>query len=441
MNTELADLKDMDPQTGLRILRRIGKERSLLSGLRAMHIHLGDLFQIGLPAFQPVVAVGPDYNRQIFVAQRDRLLWRNESDPVCRLLRRGLLVVDGEEHGHLRALMEPVLQRGMVAAEAERIWKITAQYTANWAAHSRLDMLVEMRKLTLIILVDLLFGVDIRPDLKRLWRPVLRAIDYISPGPWLVWPNMPRPGYQRDLSALDAYLHQMIRRRRREDHPPDNLLTRLVQSDTMSDDRIRDQLLTMLIAGHDTSTALLAWTLYLLGDHPAVLSQVQQEVDEKLPAALPGNTELRALFLLDMVIKEALRLFPPIHVGNRVVASDLQLGSQRIPAGTRLMASIFLSHRHPDYWPEADAFCPRRFDRRGRGGAPHSMAYLPFGGGPRNCIGAAFAQVEARAVMAYLLRHFNFELLNRNVHIRMRATLEPRPGVLMRVSPRERGLA
>jgi cytochrome P450 len=206
----------------------------------------------------------------------------------------------------------------------------------------------------------------------------------------------------------------------------------------MSDGLIRDQLLTMLIAGHDTSTALLAWALYLLGSHPQILAEARAEVDEVLPdpSRVPREEDLSRLQKIDQVIKECLRLYPPIHVGNRVAAEDLQVQGYDVSQGTRIMLSIYLSHRDPSEWENPEQFCPARFHKE-QGTPVPPFTYLPFGGGPRNCIGAAFAQVEARTVLARLLQTFQFELLNESdVQAYMGATLEPRPGVMMMVQRR-----
>ena len=194
----------------------------------------------------------------------------------------------------------------------------------------------------------------------------------------------------------------------------------------------------MLIAGHDTSTALLTWVLFLLGSHPQWMGQVKREVDSVLTTASepPTADQLNQLHITDQVIKETLRIYPPIHVGNRFAVGDLNLQGYKVPAGTRLMTSIYLTHRDKNYWPEPEQFCPERFERSQEQKRP-PLAYVPFGGGPRNCIGAAFAQVESKVVLARLFQCFDFQLLNEHeVRPYMGATLEPRPGVMMRVQHR-----
>ncbi len=256
---------------------------------------------------------------------------------------------------------------------------------------------------------------------------------------------MPRhPKFRRARRIIDDYLLQLILNRRVElqhDHDEDlrnDLLSSLVLKEGMSDQLIRDQLLTMLIAGHDTSTALLAWTLYLLGMHPQAMMDAQSEVDEVLGhvGEPPRIEQVNNLVFIDQVIKEALRLYPPIHIGNRMTVEDMQLQGYQVPRDSRVMYSIYLSHREAEFWEQPDEFNPNRFDRNLEARRP-PFTYVPFGGGPWNCIGAAFAQVESKVVLARLLQQFELVLTNgHEIKPYMGATLEPRPGVKMLIRRR-----
>ncbi len=451
-------LPEAEPETGLHVLRGLARDRSLLTAMSIMRDEVGPAFRITLPGFQPAVMVGPDSNRQIMVSQREHLSWRKESDPVTKLLRHGVLVEDGDSHACLRGHMEPVLLKPQVVHHVPAMLAYTDRVTAGWADGATPDMLVEMRRLALLIFMGTLVDVEFGPDMDRLWRPILRAIKYISPGLWIILPNMPRFGYRAALDELDAYLYALIRRRRAQlagenpantppgpaaaapapaaaaPAPAHDLLTQLVRAPQMSDDLIRDQILTMLIAGHDTSTALLAWVLHLLGEHPAVLARARAEVDDVLGAAEPTAASVEHLEYLDAIIKEALRLYPPIHVGNRIVKDDTVIAGYELKAGTRLMASIYLTHRDERYWDAPTEFRPERFAREAE--RPAAFTYVPFGGGPRVCIGATFAQVEAKVVLGRILQQFDLRSAGRRVHAYMGATLEPHPGVFLRVQRR-----
>jgi cytochrome P450 len=230
---------------------------------------------------------------------------------------------------------------------------------------------------------------------------------------------------------MDEYLYRIIRMRRESLGTTNDMLGHLIAMG-MEDGLIRDQLLTMLIAGHDTSTALLSWTLYLLGRHPDIQRRVQAELDTMIGSHPPTTETVIELHFLEQVIEESLRLYPPIHLGSRVAADDLDFQGHTIPSGTRVMYSIYLTHRMKQYWHEPARFDPDRFSAdRSRQRTPYT--YLPFGGGPRNCIGAAFGRIEAKLVLARILQQFDLALLPNPVHAHMGATLEPRPGVLMQV--------
>ncbi len=422
--------RSISAEIGRAALRALLREGSPLGPLKVMAQHVGRVFQIPIPGFRPYVVFGPEANRKVLVTERDKVLWRN-ADPVTDLLRRGVLIVDGDEHDQYRKLMEPSLHPSRLADYTDRFVSHTDRVCSQWRDNDTVDMLVESRKIALLIIMDALFGKDVWEDLPRIWKPILKSIAYISPGAWILWRKIPRPGFRKPLKELDEYLFGVIDVRRRTlEHAPssivhrrNDLLQHLIDAG-LTDDLIRDQMLTMLIAGHDTSTALLAWTFALLGQHPEIHARVVQEVDtmERSP-------------LLDHVIKESLRLYPPIHIGNRRVAEEMQFneGRDRIPADERLFYSIYLTHRDPSIWESPESFCPERF-AHGRKTPPYS--YVPFGGGPRACIGAAFGQAEARIVMARLLRTYTFQFTNHTIRPHMGATLEPRPGVFMKTIKR-----
>ena len=413
--------KPTSPELGRAAMRALLQEGSPLGPLKVMAKYVGRFFQIPLPGFKPYVVFGPEANRKVLVTERDKVLWRNY-DPVTDLLRRGVLITDGEEHDRYRKLMEPSLHPSQLDGYTHMMLEKTRQVTAIWQDGQTLDMLVESRKIALLIIMQALFSVDVWDDLSLIWKPILKAIQYISPGAWILWRKLPRPGYRKHLRTLDEYLYRIIEERRKEKDGHD-LLQHLIDAG-LDDDTIRDQILTMLIAGHDTSTALLAWVFVLLGKNP--------EIHKQLIAVLEYNHRPP---LLDQVIKEALRLYPPIHIGNRMVAEDMEFEGGTIPEGSRMFYSIYLTQRDPSIWENADEFCPVRFER-GRKTPPFS--YIPFGGGLRACIGAAFGQAEARLVLAYLLKNFEFTPLDADqIHAHMGATLEPRPGVFVRVIRRE----
>lgn len=424
-----------DNQASLQALRALLKERSLLAALEVFHAALGDIFRLPMPGFNPVMMAGPDANHFVLIEQRGDLRWRPEGDPVTDLLRQGVLVTDGDFHDDLRREMAPALHRRMLAGYIDAMVESTDRVIDAWDdAGSPRDMLVEMRRIALLILMRTLFSVDFGADLNRLWAPILRALRYISPGPWMLWRDVPRPGYSAPLRQLDEYLCELIAGRRQNPTSDGDLLNLLIEAG-MSDDLIRDQLLTMLIAGHDTSTALLSWALYVLVQHPAAQEQARGEVLDVVGTCPPEQAHVGGLRYLEQVIHETLRLYPPIHLGSRRAAADLDFRGYTIPAGTRVLYSIYLTHRDARHWPNPAEFDPERFaPEQTRQRTPYT--FLPFGGGPRNCMGMAFAQVEAKIVLARILQKYDLADAGKPVHLHMGATLEPRPGVWVTVRRR-----
>jgi cytochrome P450 len=407
--------ENISAEMGRAALSALFREGSPLGPLKVMARHVGRFFQIPIPGFRPFVVFGPEANRNVLITERDKVLWRN-TDPVTDLLRRGVLITDGAEHDHYRDLMETPLHPARLPIYMQIMIEQTDRVSCTWKDGEVVDLLIESRKIALLIIMQTLFSKDAWDDLPHIWTPILKTIQYISPGIWILWRRVPRPGFKQHLKALDDYLYRIIEQRRMGTFEQD-LLQHLVDAG-LGNDVIRDQMLTMLIAGHDTSTALLAWTFALLGQHPDIYKRLVEEVDtlEKSP-------------LLDQVIKESLRLYPPIHIGNRRVLEEIQFSDGTIPAGERMFYSIYLTHRDPTIWENAESFCPERFSR--------GRKTPPFGGGPRACIGAAFGQAEARIVIARLVQTHTFEFMNHKIHAHMGATLEPRPGVRMRVRRRK----
>lgn len=419
------------PQTSLRALQAIMRERSVMAALQVFHAETGDIFQINAPRFHPVMLVGPAAARFVLVDTRENLRWRIDTDNVTKLLIHGVLVEDGDSHDSIRRSLRPALHKQMLGGYVDSMVRCTDKVSMHWQNDVPQDMLVEMRKVALLILMETLFGIDYSPEMRRLWWSVLYLIRYISPGLWMFWSGAPQPGYTKARAMMDDYLLRIIAQRRAElatqpDTTSTDMLSMLILGG-MDTPLIRDQLMTMLIAGHDTSTASLAWALHMLTEYPDAAQRAQSEIDAVLGDAPPTAENFQQLKVLEQIIKETLRLFPPIHLGSRVAMHDLSFNGYTIPEGTRVLYSIYLTQRHPEYWKDPNTFNPDRF---AAGNKYDEYTFLAFGGGPRNCIGRAFAEVETKVVLARLLQQFRFEKRGGKVHQHMGATLEPRPGVL-----------
>ena len=186
-------------RTSMHALNAMLKGRNPLAALQVFQDETGDIFQIKLPGFSPIVLVGPDAAHFVLVDSRDELRWRNDDDPITRLLRHGLLVEDGALHDQVRRLISPALHKRMLSDYLDIMWQSTEQVLSAWKQDDVIDMLVEMRKVTLLILTRTLFRTDFHQEMDNLWASVLDITRYISPGFWLFWRDAPRPGYQRAI--------------------------------------------------------------------------------------------------------------------------------------------------------------------------------------------------------------------------------------------------
>lgn len=423
----LPGVEKLGARDGLRTLWMLRKgTRGLPHALEHLHARLGDIFRLRFGRFERVVVAHPQALREALVEKRQAFAWRVGDEPVVRLLRHGLLVEDGETHQVLRRIMEPSNRRRHFIPRLATFYPLLDHLTDQWQDGAVYDILVEMRKVALLAFEWVYFSHDLSDELSSLWEPVLSAIHYIGPGAWLLLGTGRVPAR---IAPLEAHFYRLIRQRRKAHTPPDDMLTHLIEH-LEDDDRVRDQMMTMFIAGHDTSTASLAWALYLFGKYPQWQTWVREEVRAHSGNKPPLPERTGEFSLLDAFVKETLRLYPPIHAGNRRVVAPVQLMDYTLQPGQKVLLSYYLVQRHPGYWEAPQEFRPERWldgDRQSE-----TFSYIPFSGGPRMCIGAPFAQVELRMILGYLLQRFRFTLTH-PVEMRMGATLEPYPGVRMKV--------
>lgn len=445
MNRPIPTVRDLPPISGLRALVHLRHGFSgLLPALEHVHHTLGDVFQLKLGRFQPIFIASPDLLREALTVKRNSLSWRTPHDPVVHLFGEGLLVTDGEKHDQLRAHMQPVNERTAFTKHHEALIETIDRDLDTWKLTKWLDVQNNVRLLTLNVFLRHYFGESISLEKRHTLLPIIeKTLRYIGPGFWIVHGHPPKPP-QASKRLID-FLTDLLKKRKRDlkSNDPDrnigksnDLLTDLLTAypDDDAQPLIVSQMLTMLIAGHDTTTAHLHWTLLLLAAHDDWRQQVVQDIDRVLGARPPQPDELSQLMKLDQTIRESLRLYPPIHVGNRRVTEDMTLGSYAIPAGSRLMLSYYLVHRHPDYWKDAGHFFPERWTASFR---PYPFSYVPFGGGPRHCIGAPFAQYESRLILTRILQRF--DLKHTELHpyrTSMGASLGMVPRLMLRIEER-----
>jgi len=363
---------------------------------------------------------------------------------------RGLLTSDGAFWLRQRRLAQPAFARPRMMALDQIVVPATRAMLERWESAARagatLDIDSEMMRLTLEIVGKALFSIDLSRDAARLTGAVLTALDHIiyRARYMLVPPDfVPTPRnlrFKRALRTLDDAVYAIIAERRRAGQPGEDLLGMLLQArdedsgQPMSDLHVRDEVLTMLIAGHETVASALTWTWNLLAGQPQARQQMRSEVERVLGGREPGTQDLSQLTYTGQVFSEALRLYPPAWVITRRAEEADEISGYSIPAGGLVIMSPYVVHRRPDFWEDPLAFRPERF-------APehekqqHRFAYLPFGGGPRLCIGSHFATVEATLIMAMITQRFALAMVpGAKVEMDALVTLRPHGGMPMRLT-------
>jgi cytochrome P450 len=330
-----------------------------------------------------------------------------------------------------------------IGAQTATMASLTEQRVASWPEGSTVDVLWEMQELTLRIVSAALFPVESQGETERFVAGVhafAASLNLVLRRAFPIPAALPTPGNRlrrRTVAAVDALAYDLIRRRRAA--PGDDLLSLLVlASDSdggpaLDDREVRDELMTMFFAGHETSAAALTWALYLLAAHPDVADSVRAEV-AALPSGCVGLADLPRLPVLGQVVAETLRLYPPAWVFDRSPLGEITVGGYRIPRGANVLLSPWVVHRDPRRWEAPDEFRPSRF---AQGWTPPRGAYLPFGDGPRMCVGNRFAETEIRIVLGTLLPLVELSLVDDALpRPEGDATLRPRGGLRMSVHHR-----
>lgn len=382
-------------------------EKTFQEGFR----EYGDLYAVNNPLYgREVVVNHPDLIRQIFTGDPDVYTAGAANFALVPVIGDlAVLVLDGRPHHRMRKLLLPAFTGERLAAYAGVMAEATRRVTGQWPEGAPLSVLPGMQRLTFDVILDTIFGVHDGEDLEVLGRRLLGLVDRAQSPLGMLWLL---PALQKDLGPLtgwaalkkaigdaDASLYPLIAAARRE--PPAGgraVLSALLaavdeEGQPMSDREVRDQLMTLLLAGHETTALSLAWAVEEIVRRPAVLAAILDEV-----RASSGDPAA-PLPYLDATIKEVLRLHPVTPLLARRLAAPVTLRGHEVPAGTYLVPNVYMAQRHPDYWEAPDTFEPRRFlDKK-----PDPYAWLPFGGGARRCIGMAFALQEMRVVLATML--------------------------------------
>ncbi|MGH9847761.1 MAG: cytochrome P450, partial [Blastocatellia bacterium] len=364
-----------------------------------------------------------------------------------RLLGEGLLTSESEFHLRQRRLAQPAFHRQRIAGYATTMVEFATKMRDQWRPGETRDIAREMMRLTLAIAGKTLFGADVTGEADEIGRALdvtMQAFNRLTLPFSNLIERLPLPSVRRFARAkerLDATIYRMIRERRASGEDQGDLLSMLVQARDeegdgtgMTDEQLRDEAMTIFLAGHETTANALTWTWYLLSQYPAVEARLHAEIDEVSNGRLPTAEDFPRLKYAEMVLAESMRLYPPAWIIGRRALSDYSIDGYRIPAGSILLMSQYVVHHRAEYFPDPFRFDPERWTPEAKESRPQ-FSYFPFGGGPRLCIGEQFAWMEGVLVLAAIAQRWRL-LATETPRIHPLITLRPKGGLRMTAEAR-----
>ena len=421
----------------------------LASGFRA----LGDVARFRLVTRHLVLVAHPTDIRHVLQDRASNYNKQTRGFEVLRtVLRDGLLTSQGDHWLRQRRIAQPGFHRARIAGFGDTMTRAADELADRWLSRSTpgaVDVTADMSRLTLRIVGETLLSTDVSGEADRVGqalsitqRRANEALGRIVPLP-LWWPTESQRQLRDAIRTLDEVMLDIIAGRRTAGAADaDDLLSMLMQArdaetgEGMDDAQLRDEVMTIFLAGHETTAIALEWTWYLLSLHPATRERLHAEVDDALGGRTPTVADLPRLGYVDQVIKESMRLYPPAWVISRCAIEEDVIGGFRIPAGTIVLLSPYVTHRHPQFWPNPETFDPDRFEPA-RLGELAPFTHFPFGGGPRQCIGNSFAMMELVLVVATIAQRCRLDLVEGGrVAMSPSITLRAAAPIRMRVQPR-----
>ncbi|HKS29124.1 MAG TPA: cytochrome P450, partial [Pyrinomonadaceae bacterium] len=366
-----------------------------------------------------------------------------------RLLGEGLLTSEDSFHRRQRRLAQPAFHRQRVAAYAEAMTEYAARTAASWRDGEQLDMLQEMMRLTLAIVAKTLFDADVEEEAQEIGEALATILSLFNA---MMFPfaelleKLPLPQnkrFERAKRRLDETIYRIIDERRKSGEDRGDLLSMLLMSQDeegtggMTDKQVRDEAMTLFLAGHETTANALTWTWYLLSQHEEQEARLHSELDEVLAGReRPRVEDVERLRYTEMVLMESMRLYPPAWAIGRLATKEIEIGGYRIAPGSLVLVSQYVMHRDARYYPEPERFDPERWTMEAREARPQ-FSYFPFGAGARRCIGESFAWMEGILLIATLARRFRMRHVPTHpVELQPLITLRPKHGMLMTVHKR-----
>lgn len=417
--------------------------------LQRMASEYGDMTHF-MVASQPVFLLNhPEYLQNVFVTHQRNFVKGRGLERAKVFLGEGLLTSEGEFHHRQRRLVQPAFHRQRVAAYGTVMAEYAAHARARWQDSTTVDMAQEMMRLTLAIVSKTLFDADVESEASEIGA----AITTLMEGwPRLMSPfynllrRLPLPSNRRGEQArarVDATVLRMISERRASGEDRGDLLSMLLLAQDeegdgsgMTDKQVRDEAMTLFLAGHETTANALTWTWYLLSQHPDVEATLHAEIDTVLAGRLPTADDVPQLQYTRMVLAESMRLYPPAWVIGRRALHDYEIPPYTIPANSLLLMSPYVMHHDPRYFPNPSVFDPQRWTPEAQASRP-KFSYFPFGGGPRQCIGEAFAWMEGVLLIATIAQQWRMRLVpGHPVVLHPLVTLRPKHGIRMTLEQR-----
>lgn len=439
------------PKGHLLVGNLLGYARDPLGFMARCSRDYGDVVRLRMAGLPLYLLGHPDHAEYVLVKHNRNFVKSRYFRRELSFLGQGLLTGEGELWRRQRRLAQPAFHRRRVGAYGEAMVSHAERMLATWRDGEVRDVHREMRHLTLGIVADVLFGAD-----REKADEVAEILEWLDEhtnqleeqGSAMVarffLGNLPTPAnlrFRKGIGRLDEVIYGLIDERRASGEDTGDLLSMLLrfrdEADVpMGDRQLRDEVLTLLLAGHETTALALSWTWYLLSKHPEVEARLLEELQEVLGDRAPTVADLSRLSYAEMVIKESMRLYPPAWGISRETIDECEIGGCRVPAGTQVLIVLWAMHRDPRYFQNPEAFDPARWE----GGLAKWLpkyAYLPFGAGPRVCIGNAFAMTEAVLLLATIAKGFRLEMVpERRVVPQPTTTLRPREGIRMLLSSR-----
>jgi cytochrome P450 len=409
----------------------------------------GPVFTMRIFHGNSVFMIGPEANHYMTVSQAQNFSWREgHMGDLIPFLGDGLLTIDGEYHRRSRRIMLPAFHHEAIGAALGTMNAEIDRALTGWRDGQRLDLYHWTRRLALRIAMRALFGLD--PDAAGAMTDMARQFE-VGLGFWsrdyflqvLRGPRTPFAQMQQARAALDRVIFNEIGRRRRTGERGQDLLSLLLDASDdeghqLEDQQVRDEVMTLLFAGHDTTTSTIAFMFYELAHHPDVVAGLREE-HERVVGADRADAKLLMsgqLQLLEMVQDETLRIYPPAWIGARKAIDTFEFAGQKVPAGAYVNYSSWVSHHLPHVFENPTEFRPDRFSPENRAALPKG-AYVPFGAGSRICIGMRFGQLEIKAIASELVRRFDLELApGYELRIRQMPTIGPKDGLPVTVRAR-----